>query len=152
MPLKEHGFYLNKQIFWDSLCLRYGIQMSRLPSKCTCGNNFNVEHALSCKKGGFISIRHNEVRDFTAQALTEVCKDVEVEPMLTPLTGETFTLRSVNKEDHARLDVAARGVWIKGSRAFCDVRIFNPLAQSYQKQTLTAAHRSNENAKKKGVQ
>ena len=69
--------------------------------------------------------------------------------MLTPLTGETFELRSANVEDHARVDVAARGVWIKGSRAFCDVRVFNPLAPTYQKQTLKAAHISNEKAKKR---
>ena len=32
-------------------------------SKCECGNSFNVEHALSCRKGGFPSLRHNEIRD-----------------------------------------------------------------------------------------
>ena len=65
------------------------------------------------------------------------------------MTGETFRLRSKNTEDHARLDVAARGVWTKGSKAYCDVRVFNPLAPSHQKQTLKAAHTSNEKAKKR---
>ena len=49
-----------------------------------------VDHALSCPKGGFLSIRHNEVRDLTADLLTEVCHDVEVEPHLQPLNTETF--------------------------------------------------------------
>ena len=45
--------------------------------------------------------------------------------------------------------MSARGVWIKGSRAFFDIRVFNPLAQSYSNQTLKAAHKSNESQKKK---
>ena len=45
--------------------------------------------------------------------------------------------------------ISARGVWIRGSRAFFDVKVFNPLARSYSGQTLKAAHRSNENIKKR---
>ena len=48
----------------------------------TCGSKFSIEHALSCPKGGFPSIRHNEVRDLTATLLTDVCHDVKVEPDL----------------------------------------------------------------------
>ena len=34
MPLKEHGFYLSKQVFWDSINLRYGIQLAdKTPNK-----------------------------------------------------------------------------------------------------------------------
>ena len=149
MPIKDHGFYLNKQEFWDSVKTRYGLPLSRLPSRCACGANFSVDHAFTCKTGGFVTIRHNEVRDFTAEILKEVCQDVEVEPLLTPLTGEQFQYRSANTDDSARLDVSARGVWTRGSRAFLDVRVFNPLAPSYRNQTLAAAHKANENAKKR---
>ena len=89
------------------------------------------------------------MRDFTAEALKEVCNDVSVEPLLTPCTGEKFTNRSTNIKNNARLDVSARGVWIKGNKAFCDVRVFNPLVPSYRNQTLKAAHKTNENAKKR---
>ena len=79
------------QEFWDSVRTRYGIPLTRLPAKCVaCGVPFNVEHAFSCKNGGFVTIRHNEIRDFTAEVLREVCQNVEVEPLLTPLTGENF--------------------------------------------------------------
>ena len=149
MPIKDYGFYLNKQEFWDSVKTRYGLPLSRLPSRCACGANFSVDHAFTCKTGGFVTIRHNEVRDFTAEILKEVCQDVEVEPLLTPLTGEQFQYRSANTDDSARLDVSARGVWTRGSRAFLDVRVFNPLAPSYRNQTLAAAHKANENAKKR---
>ena len=68
--------------------------------------------------------------------------------MLTPLTGERFRYKTANKDKEARVDVSARGVWTRGSKAFLDVRVFNPLAPSYRNQTLAAAHRSNENMKK----
>ena len=118
-----------------------------MPTKCVCDANYTVEHALNCKKGGFI--RHNDVRDFTAELLNEVCKDVAVEPLLTPLTGETFRYKTANTEEHARVDVSARDVWMRGSKAYFDVKVFNPLAQSYSRQTLKAAHTSNEKSKKR---
>ena len=90
LPLREHDFYLDKQTFWDALRLRYGIPLPRLPTKCVCDADFDIEHALNCMRGGFVGIRHNEVRDFTAELLSEICKDVAVEPLLTPLTGEVF--------------------------------------------------------------
>ncbi len=149
LPIKEYGFYLNKQTFWDSIHLRYGIQLKRLPLKCACGEGFNVDHALTCKTGGFISIRHNEIRDFTADTLNEVCNDVQVEPLLTPLSGETFKYKTANKEDNARLDVVARGVYIKGSRNYTDVRVFNPISYCYRNKSLKAAHKENEMQKKR---
>ena len=149
MPFKEHGFYLNKQVFWDTIKTRYDIPLSRLPEKCVCGKDFDVNHAFTCKTGGFIGIRHNEIRDFTAELLKEVCKDVEVEPVLTPLTGEQFKYKSAKTDDNARPDISARGIWIRGSKAFFDVRVFNPLASTYHKMTLPAAHRDNENQKKR---
>ena len=108
-----------------------------------------MEHAFTCKKGGFVTIRHNELRDFTAELLSEMCNDVAVEPLLTPCTGEIFQYKTANKEDGARLDVSARGVWVRGSKAYFDVRVFNPLAPSYSDQTLKAAHRTNEMNKKR---
>ena len=32
-----------------------------------------VEHALSCSRGGFLSIKHNEIHDLTAELMSEVC-------------------------------------------------------------------------------
>ena len=76
---------------------------------------FNMTHALNCKTGGFITIRHNRVKDFEAQLLTEICNDVEIEPPLQPLEGEIFNgLTSIN----AGPDVLARGFWREGQNAF----------------------------------
>ena len=42
------------------------------------------------QKNGFVSLRHNLVRNITLSLLIEVCEDVRVEPQLQPLTGESF--------------------------------------------------------------
>ena len=78
LPVQEHGFSLNKTAFRDTLALRYGWLPSRTPSHCACGTRFSIDHVLSCPKGGFPLMRHNEVRDLTAELLSEVCNDVEV--------------------------------------------------------------------------
>ena len=100
LPLVEHGFALHKGAFHDALALRYGWTPSEMPSMCTCGCNFSVEHALSCPKGGFPSIRHNEIRNLTATLLTEVCHDVCIGPGLQPVSNET-------RQDGARLDISS---------------------------------------------
>lgn len=148
IPIKAQGFYLNKQSFWDALRIRYNIPLEHLPSHCVCGNTFDIDHALSCHKGGFVAIRHNEIRDTTAELLSEVCKDVEIEPKLTPVTGEVLPPTAIITDD-ARADVSARGFWVRGSKAFLDVRIFNPIAKRYSAQSLSAAHRRNEKEKKR---
>ena len=76
LPISDEGFQLDKQSFWDLIKIRYGCQLSRLPSNCACGSKFDLEHALSCKKGGFVPLRHNILRNMTAKMLTETCKDV----------------------------------------------------------------------------
>ena len=104
VPLEEYNFVLDKKEFRDTMNLRYGKDLKGLPSKCPCGQSFNMTHALNCKTSGFITIRNNRVRDFEAQLLTEICNDVEIEPQLQPLEGEIInSLTSVN----ARPDVRA---------------------------------------------
>ena len=134
IPLKDEGYVINKQSFWDLLRIRYGWELTRLPEDCECWANFTVDDALSCKKGGFISLRHNQVGNMTEALLKEVSHDVRVEPCLQKLTGAAFNERSANEADGERVDVRARGFWITGLMAFCDVRVFNPIAKRYSNQ------------------
>ena len=77
-----------------------------LPTSCPCGNKFDIQHSLSCKKGGFIyKKRHNDLRDLTANMMSEVCKDTEIKPKLTPLSGEELQGRTSNNSDEARVDI-----------------------------------------------
>ena len=48
IPLKDEGYILNKQLFWDLLRIRYGWAISRLPEKCSCGASFDL--GRECRK------------------------------------------------------------------------------------------------------
>ena len=149
LSIKEFGYDLNKEEFWDALRIRYNWNLPRLPSECVCGNKFDLSHALSCKKGGFISIRHNEIRDITALLLKEVCHDVKKEPMLMELNHENLHEPTAVRGNEARLDVSASGFWVRGQRVFCDVRVFDPNAQRYRNTDLRKCYQKNEDEKKR---
>ena len=134
LPLSRYNFNLNKSEFRDGVYLRYGWEPTKTPLTCACGANFNLTHTLHCAKGGYTHIRHNEIRDTSANLMNEVCHDVEIEPKLQPLQGESFVNNSTTTEDEARLDIKANGLWrSRFSRAFFDVKIFNPHAKSSRK-------------------
>ena len=90
-------------------------------------------------------------RDLTAELLHEVCYDVETESQLNPVTGETFCHKTANTTDDARVDVSARGFWVRGQKAFFDVRIFNPTAKSYSAQTLSECSTQEKRKRKKAI-
>ena len=145
----DSDYVLNKQEFWDNIRLRYGWTIPGLPATCACGDKFTIQHEMSCKKGGFVNLRHNEVRDITAHLLNEVCKDVSVEPTLLKMNGERLSNKTSKVNDEVRLDVSATGFWIKGQRAFFDVRVFDPNAKRYSKQSLKQCYAINETEKKR---
>lgn len=150
LPIAEHGFSLHKSAFRDALALRYGWQPDHLPLECVCGSDFTVDHALSCPRGGFTIQRHNELRDVTAQLLTEVCHDVMIEPDLQPLTGETFQHKTAITTDEARLDIRAGGFWgTRSERAYFDVRVFNPQAKSHKNKAIPTLFSQTERLKRR---
>ena len=86
--------------------------------------------------GGFPTIRHNEIRDLTANLMSEVCHDVCVEPGLQPVTGEILNGASGKTEDGTRLDIAGNGFW--GDRhepAYFDMRVFQS-SHSFKQTTV----------------
>ena len=147
LPLKDEGFSLNKREFFDALALRYRWNLKRLPINCPCGKRFDMDHAMSCLKGGYIHRRHDRIRDMIADLLDGVSANTQIEPMLQPLSGELIP-SGANTEDEARLDIATRGFWQECEMAFFDVRVFNPFAKSHLARNLNAVFRSNESAKK----
>ena len=111
MALKRYHFDLTKTEFCDGIALRYGWDPVKMPSLCACNEKFTVPHALHCLKGGYTHMRHNELHYSFANFLSDVCHDVEIEPYLQPLQGETFALKSTTSDDDARLDIKANGIW-----------------------------------------
>ena len=152
-PIHAHGFTLHKSEFRDALALRYGWPLSRIPSHCNCGKVMSVEHALTCSVGGYPTLRHNEVRDFTASLLSNVCHNVTVEPHLQPVEGEVFLHKTAITDDNARLDIAANGFWgHKFEKAFFDVRVFNPCAQSNSNAPIQSIYRRHEAEKRRAYE
>ena len=94
IPIEFHGFALHKTAFRDAVMLRYHWTPPACPTSCPCGHDFTIDHCISCSKGGFPSLHHNEVRDLTATMMSEVCSNVSTEPHLQPLTGEALRFRT----------------------------------------------------------
>ena len=148
--MKRHGFALAKGEFRNGIALRCGWPLPGLPSSCACGASFDLCHALSCPKGGFPTLRHNEVRDVTASMLRRVANNVAVEPHLQPVTGERFRHRTAISTDQARLDIVTGKVWGgRFERCFFDVRIFNPYAASNRSAHIQSAFNKHEAEKRR---
>ena len=83
LPLKSLGYCLNKKDFRDSLLLRYNWPIPDVCRHCACGKNNSVDHALTCKKGGYVTFRHDILVETEAELLREAkCKNVYTEPSL----------------------------------------------------------------------
>ena len=148
LPLRSYGFALHKSAFRDGLLLRYHWTPPACPTSCACGHDFTIDHCISCPKGGFPSLRHNEVRDLTAKMMSEVCNNVSIEPRLQPLSGEALRFKTANSDSNARLDIAANGFWGgRFERPFFDVRVFNPGAPSNH--PFKSAYRRHEREKRR---
>ena len=106
---------------------------------CECGAANDVDHALICKLGSFVIMRHNAVRDVEADFLRNVCKDV---------TGNEELASGSNLEDNARLDISCRGFWAPLQKMFLDVRSTHPNAPSNRNRKLKPLLKTHENRKK----
>ena len=147
LPLKILGYVLNKREFRDALRLRYGWDFPELPRNCVCGELNTVSHTLDCKHGGFVSLRHNELRDTEAHILKEVAYDVRVEPELQDLSENIQLSSGSNLANNTRLDISARGVFSRSEVTFFDVRVTNPNFTSSRDLSLSAVYQKHERQK-----
>ena len=72
LPLKKLGYTLNKQEFKDAISLRYGWEVPGMPRFCGCGKPNSMDHILTCKKRGYVSMRHNVLRNTEAKLMEKV--------------------------------------------------------------------------------
>ena len=147
LPIQVQNLDLNKEEFKDALRLRYNLPLQNLPSTCTCGERFNVIHALSC----FVSKRHDNIKDFLTILLNKVCVDVQSEPQLIPVTKEHMKLKTANTNDESRLDIKARGFWRRGETAFFDIRVTHVNSRTNKHLETNIIFRTHEQAKKTRV-
>ena len=149
LPLQSFGYILNKQQFNDALALRYNLNLKNVAKYCACGKPNNVNHLLICKRGGYVGLRHNSLRDLFGNLLKSAgCKDVVLEPPLLPVNGVQMPTGTL-LDDGCRLDVSALNVWNPLERAFLDIRVFHAQAQSnVSLGTLNNMYKSHESRKK----
>ena len=101
---------------------------------------------MLCQRGGFLIQRHDELHESEAETLRMVCNDVEVEPVLQEVTGETLN-HGANKAPDARLDIHARGFWERQRSAFFDVKVCHPNADSCKDLTPKQIYKMHESEK-----
>ena len=85
--------------------MRYLKDIRGLPWKCPCDQSFNVNYAMNCKTGGFLTIRHSKIS----------CTDVETEPSIHPINGQIVAGLT---GDETKPDVHARGVRRPSQKTF----------------------------------
>ena len=123
LPLQNDNFNLSAQEFredHDAICLRYTCMkpLLNLPPTCDgCGAAFTTIHALDCRKGGLVSLRHNEICDLLCELSSIVWNNVVREPVIQ----ESSTTLS----EGLIADLAVRGVWQRQCIAMFDVRILD---------------------------
>ena len=147
LPLKSCGFRLSKQQWFDAITMRYNLKPNDFPVFCACGKENSIDHCLTCKKGGFVHLRHDAVRDSFAEIMRSVGKDVKTEPHLLPVTGEPLPA-GTNIKDGAQADVSALSIWTSLCKAFFDIRVFNPLASTNWEMDIVDMYKHHEDAKK----
>ena len=87
--------------------------------------------AMICKRGEFITERHNELSEIEANLLNIVCNDVETEPVLQNISGELLS-RGYNTVPEERLHIHAHVFWENQRSAFFGVRVCHSNALSYR--------------------
>lgn len=152
LPNHLNGTALSEEESRDSLRLRMGLTPLNLPPKCDgCRSHFTVDHALTCKKGGLILMRHNDVaaewHELCARALTP--SSVSDEPLIysgRDRTAERSGGATIDPE--LRGDVGCHGFWKKATTTIFDVRITDTDAPAYRGQDPAMVLLGHEKRKK----
>ena len=148
LPAKDRRMVLNRGEFTDAINLRYYRELRGLPAMCACSQKFSITHALNCKRGGFVHMRHDGMRDFIAGLLNIVQNDVQIEPPLQEVRTDN-PQNMGNTAEAARLDIRAKGFWRNGQDSYFDVRITNPLSATAMKCTPSSMYDKHEKEKKR---
>ena len=85
MPTARNGNQLSADEWRDGIAFRYGLEPTGLQPRCDgCGERFDADHALKCRKGGLIIKRHNDVC-LELQQLAEMnWPDTVLAPVIRP--------------------------------------------------------------------
>ena len=156
MPTALNGTALSATEFRDGINLRFAYQPLNLPSHCDgCNSPFTVAHGLSCKKGGHITARHDDVcsewSDLNRRAFgrTAVSGEPYIHTGRTTATATTGATAGTGTLPALRGDVGVKGFWQRATTCIFDVRVVDPDQPSYLSSTAQKILDRHENDKKK---
>jgi hypothetical protein len=167
IPSQTNGTVLSAAEFRDAILIRYSRQPSDLQKHCDgCGKAFDVNHALTCKRGGLIIVRHDEIRDELCDIASKalIPSKVRDEPKIHPghtsrgqeqQEAEQPVATKLNKTDpnEDRGDILIRGLWERGTDCIIDVRITDLDSKTnWQKEPMKALAQHEKEKKKKYLQ
>ena len=126
LPIAAENFDLSEVEFRDALSVRYNKNLITSPTFCDgCQSPFTLRHALACKKGGLLTLRHNEIRDAVGDLASLVWKDVQREPVIRENNPQDETPPLIS-------DLFCRGVYDRQGAASFDIGVSDTDAISYQ--------------------
>ena len=103
---------------------------------------------MPCQLGGFVILRDNAIRYLEAELLSNVRKEIQIEPALIPLySGDTLT-RTANSDENTKLEVSGRNFWRLLRKSFFDVRVTHPNCPSHVNKPPKTILKQNETIKK----
>ena len=109
-PIPRRGFRLSAQSFRDALAGRFGLELLPLREKCTCAGAppFTRAHAMSCNKAGYLTARHNEVRNLIGALAKEVTSEVANDPVIRKGVAATDDRSAIPE---LKADLLIQGFW-----------------------------------------
>ena len=114
--------------------------------KCACGDTNTTIHANNCKVGGYVTRRHDVMRNFLQQKAAIVYNDTEIEPHLQVTETQPLQQR-VNPQDKSRSDIRINGFNREFQNSFLDVKVINIQAKSNEKHSVAKALEQAEDEK-----
>ena len=145
-PSRRDGTELERDEFRDAVLLRMGLVPKNLPKTCDgCGATFTVEHALTCKTGGLVVMRHDDCRDEFGDIASKATTPSRVtteplihyggnEPVTRQANGASNTSNNNNSSTRGgeeRGDLAIHGFVQRSKTAILDFVITDTDAPSY---------------------
>ncbi|KAL5470750.1 hypothetical protein EMCRGX_G028763 [Ephydatia muelleri] len=116
------------------LGLAYTAVTDKAPANCDgCGDDFNLTHALDCRKGGQVIQRHNEVRDAIGDLASLVYKEVICEPLVQE-ANDASGIPSGSRSQYQRPQTVA----------LFDIRVIDTEAHSYSNRDVASVLSSAE--------
>ena len=79
IPDRFSGTKLTKDEWFNNVAIRYSRHPADLPDHCDgCGSGLTLEYGLSCKRGGLVGIRHDDVRNEWAHLCSIALTDLRI--------------------------------------------------------------------------